>query len=88
MLLNQHCRCFTSYLKYNLLFKKRRVQDLNLRAGITGSPDFESGALPLCQLSITGIIVPANIPHCKLILVIFVHVSDDEIHRERYDCKA
>ncbi len=30
----------------------RRVQDLNLRAGYkAGSPDFESGALPLCQLS-------------------------------------
>ncbi len=28
------------------------------RQGKLGSPDFESGALPLCQLSITNIIIP------------------------------
>ena len=47
--------------EYNTLFIKRRVQDLNLRAGTTGSPDFESGALPLCQLSITVLIISTNI---------------------------
>ena len=34
---------------------------MNLRAGTTGSPDFESGALPLCQLSITVLIISTNI---------------------------
>ena len=52
---------FQNYLNYNILFIKRRVQDLNLRAGTTGSPDFESGALPLCQLSITVLIISTNI---------------------------
>ena len=44
---------------------KRRVQDLNLRAGTTGSPDFESGALPLCQLSITSFIIKGSWESCN-----------------------
>ena len=37
----------------------RRVQDLNLRACYkTGSSDFESDALPLCQLSIDKVCIP------------------------------
>ena len=43
-------------LKHNLsnfiTILKRRVKDFNMRAKEKlGSPDFESGALPLCQLS-------------------------------------
>lgn len=46
-------------IKANIILHLRRVQDLNLRAKEKlGSPDFESGALPLCQLSATKDIIP------------------------------
>ena len=38
---------------------------MNLRAGTTGSPDFESGALPLCQLSTTLLIIKGSWESCN-----------------------
>ena len=52
---------------------------MNLRAGTTGSPDFESGALPLCQLSTTLLIIKGSWESCNNHLIDVIYNYLDKI---------
>lgn len=57
--------CYTNAFKHCI---KESTGFEPARQGILGSPDFESGALPLCQLSTTTIIIHDIGKTAKLIL--------------------